>query len=95
MSDADFNVQATGDELQTAIMTLKPGDESGPKSNEHAKSEQVLYVVSGAVTAEVGEKKWIMMPGESTIVPRDVAHRFSNEGAETAVTFNVYSPPAY
>ena len=95
MSDDWFKVEQTGDELQTAIMTLKPGTQSGPKSNEHAQSEQVLYVVSGAVTAEVGDKKWVMMPGESTIVPRNAPHRFSNEGAEPAVTFNVYGPPAY
>ena len=81
--------------MTSATMTLKPGDESGPKSKEHAQSEQVLYVVSGAVTAEVGDRKWVMMPGESTIVSRGVPHRFSNEGTEIAVTFNVYGPPAY
>ena len=90
-----FKVEETGDELQTAIMTLKPGASSGPMSNEHAQSEQVLYVVSGEVTAEVGNRTWVMRSGDSTIVPRKVPHRFRNDGTEAAVTFNVYGPPAY
>ncbi len=90
-----FKVKETGDELQTAIMTLKPGAASGPMSNEHAQSEQVLYVISGEITAEVGNRTWVMRSGDSTIVPRKVPHRFRNEGTEAAITFNVYGPPAY
>lgn len=90
-----FTVKETGEALQTAMMTLRPGAASGSMSNEHPQSEQVLYVVSGLVTAEIGDRKWVMQPGDSTIVPRSVPHRFRNEGSEPAITFNVYGPPAY
>lgn len=90
-----FSVIQTSEAVQTATMRLKPGAASGPMGNEHAQSEQVLYVVEGEVTAEIGDRKFVMRPGESVIVPRNVPHRFRNESTETALTYNVYSPPAY
>ena len=68
---------------------------SGPLGNEHAQSGQVLYVVEGEVTAEIGGSKFVMRAGDSVIVPRNVPHRFRNESTQTALTYNVYSPPAY
>jgi mannose-6-phosphate isomerase-like protein (cupin superfamily) len=76
-------------------MVLAPGESSGPKSNEHAESEQVLFVTSGEIEAEIGERRFVMRAGDSAIVPKRVAHRFTNAGKESAITFNVYTPPAY
>jgi mannose-6-phosphate isomerase-like protein (cupin superfamily) len=90
-----FEVLETLGELQTAAMILAPGESSGPKMNEHPASEQVLFVMSGEVEAEIGDRKFLMTAGDSTIVPKHVAHRFTNAGKEAAVTFNVYTPPAY
>lgn len=90
-----FSVVKTGEGAQTAIMTLGPGEASGEKANEHVASEQVLYVVSGEIRAEVGDQTFVLSAGDSTIVPKGVAHRFSNQGSGAAETFNVYSPPAY
>lgn len=95
MSEEWFRVVETGASVQSAYMRLEPGTASGPLGNEHAQSEQVIYVVRGTVVAEIGDRKWVMQPGESAIVPRNAPHRFRNEGSEAAVTFNVYSPPAY
>jgi mannose-6-phosphate isomerase-like protein (cupin superfamily) len=95
MSEDWFSVIETGDTLQSAYMRLEPGTASGPMGNEHAESEQILYVVRGTVVAEVGGRTWVMQPGDSVVVRRNVPHRFRNEGSEAAVTFNVYSPPAY
>ena len=91
-----FDVLGTGAGIQTAVMDLKPGGgESGRKTNEHPRSEQVLFVVEGEVEAEIGEERRTLRAGDSVIVPRDVPHRFSNKTGRTARTFNVYSPPAY
>ncbi len=77
-------------------MVLQPGEESGPrKENEHAQSEQVLYLAEGTLEAEIGERTFGMRAGDSAIVGKGVAHRFVNRGSAPAVTFNVYSPPAY
>jgi mannose-6-phosphate isomerase-like protein (cupin superfamily) len=90
-----FEVLQTEGEVQTAAMILAPGESSGPKMNEHPASEQVLFVMAGEIDAEVGNRKFRMTAGDSTIVPKRVAHRFSNAGNEPAITFNVYTPPAY
>ncbi len=94
-SSAGFSVLENGSGLQTAVITLDPGEASGSYGNEHPESEQVLFVVHGSLEAEVGKKRFSMRAGDSTVVPRGAAHRFINRSAERAVTFNVYSPKAY
>jgi mannose-6-phosphate isomerase-like protein (cupin superfamily) len=76
-------------------MTLAPGEGSGPKENEHPRSEQVLYLVEGELHAEVGDRVFTMKAGDSVIVGKDEPHRFENRSLRPAVTFNVYTPPAY
>ena len=90
-----FSVIDTSQASQTAWMELAPGEASGPKENEHAASEQVLYLVEGELHAELGERTLRMRAGDSVIVGKRVPHRFENRAARPAVTFNVYTPPAY
>jgi mannose-6-phosphate isomerase-like protein (cupin superfamily) len=90
-----FKVLQTGKRSQTAVMTLKPGAESGPMGNEHPKSEQILFVVSGQLVAEIGTKRRTLKAGDSVLVPLRARHRFVNKSQRPAVTFNVYAPPAY
>ncbi len=90
-----FAVLETAQKSQTAVMTIGPGESSGPKENEHPQSEQVLYLVEGELEAEIGERSFKMRAGDSVIIPTDVPHRFSNLSDKPALTFNVYSPPAY
>lgn len=94
-SNSWFAVMQTGELAQTAVITIGPGESSGPKENEHPRSEQVLYLVEGELHAEVGDRSFIMRAGDATIVARKVPHRFTNRTREPALTFNVYTPPAY
>ena len=90
-----FKVLQTGKRSQTAMMTLKPGEESGPMGNDHPQSERVLFVVSGQLVAEIGTKRRTLKAGDSAHVPLRARHRFVNVSKRPAVTFNVYAPPAY
>jgi mannose-6-phosphate isomerase-like protein (cupin superfamily) len=90
-----FKVLQTGRKSQTAMMVLKPGEESGPIGNDHPSSEQVLYVASGQVVAQIGTQRRTLKAGDSLIVPLRARHRFVNKSKQTVVTFNVYAPPAY
>jgi len=94
-SQSWFSVLQTAEVSQTAVMAIGPGEESGPKQNEHPKSEQVLYVIEGELEAEIGERSFTLRAGDSTIVRRDVPHCFRNRTHKPALTFNVYAPPAY
>ncbi|HEX3672369.1 MAG TPA: cupin domain-containing protein [Candidatus Cybelea sp.] len=95
VQDSGFSVIDNGSSLQTAVMVLLPGEESGPLGNEHPKSEQVLFVHEGSVEAQIGDKIFEMSAGDSAIVPKDATHRFINRSQTRAVTFNVYAPKAY
>lgn len=90
-----FDVLVTGDGCQTAMMALEPGESSGERNNEHPQSEQILLVIEGEVTAEIGDEKARLTAGDVVIVPRKAPHRFTNGGDGKALTFNVYVPPAY
>jgi len=90
-----FAVLDTADQTQTAVMTLKPGQESGEKGNEHAQSDQVLYVISGELNAEIGSESGTLRAGDVVIIPAGAPHRFRNSGEATVQTLNVYAPPAY
>ena len=90
-----FEVLQTSRQSQTAGMTLKPGEESGPKGNDHPKCEQVLLVLEGEVVAQVGDERRTLKAGDVVVVPAGASHRFVNEGKAPAFTFNVYAPPAY
>ena len=90
-----FEVLQTGDRSQTAMMTLKPGAATGDRAEAHEKSDQVLLVLDGELEGEVGVERPQLNKGDVIIIPAGVKHRFVNRGGKDAVTFNVYSPPAY
>ena len=90
-----FKVLQTTPRSQTAVMKLARGQATGEKPETHDKSEQVILLVTGELSAEIGGKRSRMKAGDVMIVPPRVKHRFTNNGRELAVTFNVYSPPEY
>ena len=90
-----FEVLQTISKTQTATMTLSPGKSSGPKGNEHPKSDQVLLVLEGELLAEIDSEKATLRRGDVVIVPAGAAHKFTNHSESKVITFNVYAPPAY
>jgi mannose-6-phosphate isomerase-like protein (cupin superfamily) len=90
-----FEVLQTSEQSQIAMMTLAPGDSTGEKAEAHNKSEQVLLVLEGELTGQVGDERPTLEKGNVIIIPAGVKHRFTNRTEKPAVTFNVYAPPAY
>jgi mannose-6-phosphate isomerase-like protein (cupin superfamily) len=90
-----FKVLQTAPRTQTAVMKLGPGQATGAQPEAHEKSDQVILLVAGELSAEIGGKRSRMKPGDVMIIPPRVKHKFTNSGEEPAVTFNVYSPPEY
>lgn len=92
---SSFKVLETHDGVQTAVMRLKHGQESGPFGNEHPASVQALFVIRGELDAQIGHERFWMREGDSVIVRRGVAHRFIGASPDDAILLNVYVPPAY
>ena len=90
-----FSVLQTSRKTQTAVMTLGPGQSSGEKSEAHEKSEQVLIVLKGEVSAEVEGRTKTLKKHDVILIPAGTKHKFTNKSRETCVTFNTYSPPEY
>jgi mannose-6-phosphate isomerase-like protein (cupin superfamily) len=90
-----FRVLQTTKRNQTAVMTLDPGQSSGDGPEAHASSDQVLLLIHGELSAEIGGKRSRMKSGDVVIIPPRVQHRFTNRCDQPAVTFSVYSPPEY
>ena len=90
-----FEVLQTSERSQTAMMTLASGDATGASAEAHEESDQVLLMLDGELAGEVGDQRPALKKGDVIIVPAGVKHRFVNHAAKPAVTFNVYSPPAY
>jgi mannose-6-phosphate isomerase-like protein (cupin superfamily) len=90
-----FEVLQTGERSQTAMMTLQPGDATGEKPEAHKNSDQVLLVLEGELNGEVGDERPHLKKGDVIVIPADAKHRFVNRGDAPAMTFNVYSLPAY
>ena len=90
-----FEVLQTSQRTQTAMMMLAPGEKTGRKAEAHAKSDQVLLVLSGKLSGTVGPETVSMKKGDTILIRAGTPHRFENPGRRRAITFNVYSPPEY
>jgi mannose-6-phosphate isomerase-like protein (cupin superfamily) len=90
-----FQLLQTTERSQTAMMTLEPGAATGEKAEAHDKSDQVLLVLEGELIGELGDERPRLSNGDVIVIPAGTKHRFANASQKPAVTFNVYSPPAY
>jgi mannose-6-phosphate isomerase-like protein (cupin superfamily) len=90
-----FSVLQTSKNTQTAVMTLMPGQSSGPEMEAHKTSEQVLLVLEGEVLAELESRVKTLKAYDVILIPAGTKHKFTNQGKTKCLTFNTYSPPEY
>jgi mannose-6-phosphate isomerase-like protein (cupin superfamily) len=90
-----FEVMQTHKRAQTAMMTLAAGEATGVRPEAHSKSDQILLLLEGQLSGSVGQQRPRLKKGDVIIIPAGVKHRFKNPARKPAVTFNVYTPPAY
>ena len=74
-------------------MRLGPGESTGEHAEAHEDSEQLLLLLQGSLSAEIGPEHLAMIVGDTVIIPAGI--KFTNSGTTIAVTFNVYCPPEY
>ena len=91
-----FKVLLESDKVQAAMMSLRPGESSSAKvENEHPKSEQWLYVISGSGRATAGHRSKTIRAGSLLLIETGEPHRITNTGRRSLATINFYAPPAY
>src|SRR5437868_3321429 len=91
---AKFAVLATTRSLQAAAMTLQPGSQSDSEvSNEHSRSEQWLFVVSGTATVRVGKRRGAirsikLATNSLLLIEKGELHQIENTGKTPLKTIN-------
>jgi mannose-6-phosphate isomerase-like protein (cupin superfamily) len=82
--------------VQSAMMALSPGQSSSDEpENEHPKSEQWLFVITGTGRARVAGRTVQLKTGSLLLVEKGEPHQITNTGKTPMKTINFYSPPAY
>jgi len=92
---AFFKVLAGTRSAQAAMMVLQPGQSSGEPQNEHPRSEQWLFVISGSGTALVNKRRLSIRANSLLLIEKGEIHQITNSGRRPLVTINFYAPPAY
>ena len=77
---------------------MRPGSRttsSDEPENEHPKSEQWLFVVSGSGDATVGRRRIKLSEGLLLLIEKGERHQILATGRAPLRTINLYGPPAY
>lgn len=96
-----FDLLVATSAAQAVKMTLRPGAASDDEpSNEHPKSEQWLFVISGSGAAIIGKRRGALRrvrltPNSLLVIEKGELHQIKNTGRRALVTLNFYVPPAY
>lgn len=88
-----FEVLGQTDLSQIAVMTIKPGQDSGPE--ELHRGDQIVYVVEGEAQVLVGDKTYKLTPGMVAVVPKQTRHHIYNSGKTDLFFLTIYTPPEY
>jgi len=96
-----FDLLAATRSAQAAKMTLRPGAASDSEpSNEHPRSEQWVFVISGTGEAIIGKRRdslrrVVLRDNSLLLIEKGELHQIKNTGRRALVTINFYVPPAY
>jgi mannose-6-phosphate isomerase-like protein (cupin superfamily) len=97
----EFNILFNTPNAQAAMMTLRPGGVSDEEpSNEHPRSEQWLFVISGSGEASIGKRRGQLRrvklsENSLLLIEKGEQHQIRNTGRKHLRTLNFYAPPAY
>jgi mannose-6-phosphate isomerase-like protein (cupin superfamily) len=89
-----FSVETESAHCQTAVMTLRPGEDGGQEPEGHI-GDQVLFVAEGEVTVMTEHEEMRARAGTVVTIPARTPHRVRNAGSTVALLLCVYSPPSY
>jgi transcriptional regulator with XRE-family HTH domain len=81
--------------LQVIIGEFEPGGSTGDEPYTHGDSEELLVVLSGVVSLQLGTELFELSTGDSIDYRSSVPHRLTNLGGDPAEVMWIISPPSY
>lgn len=88
-----FEILATTPQSQVGVMTIKPGEDSGPEDAH--PGDQIVYIIEGEAEIETEGEKVRLAGGMAGIIPAKAPHHIYNRGTEDLFFLTIYTPPAY
>jgi len=67
----------------------------GVPRHTHTREDEVYFVFTGELEVTVGEKSFVLRPGDSLVAPRDIPHELRNSGNITNHYLLVFSPSGF
>lgn len=61
----------------------------------HTREDEVYFVLAGELEVTVGEKTFVLQPGDTLLAPRDIPHQLRNSGNLTNHYLLVFSPSGF
>ena len=74
-------------------VSLAPGM-SVPR-HTHTRENEAYFVLAGELEVTVGEKTFVLRPGDALLAPRDIPHQLRNSGNTTNHYLLVFSPSGF
>ncbi len=69
-----------------------PPHTDGPSRHVHTREDEGIYVISGVLTAEVGDETFEVGPESFLWLPRNVPHTFANLGDDEVWSVGLINP---
>ena len=92
---APWQVLAGGDRTAGSVIfgeARLSGHSSGPGLHVHTREDEAVFIIRGAMTFVVGERRFRAGEGELVWLPREVPHTFANLDDEPVRAFGVTTP---
>src|SRR5215469_691142 len=74
-------------------VSLAPG--MAVPRHTHTREDEVYFVLDGELEVGVGEKTFVLRPGDTLLAPRDIPHELRNSGDATNHYLLVFSPSGF
>ena len=81
--------------LEVVSATFEAGGSTGDEPYTHGDSEELLVVLEGVVSLQLGSEVFELSTGDSIDYRSSVPHRLVNIGGDPAEVMWIISPPSY
>jgi mannose-6-phosphate isomerase-like protein (cupin superfamily) len=88
-----FEVLQITENSQIAVMTIKPGGDSGADGKH--KGDQIVYIIEGEGKIKIPEEEIELIAGELAIIPEKTDHLVINTGKSDLFFLTIYAPAEY
>ncbi|WP_280587286.1 cupin domain-containing protein [Halorubrum sp. Boch-26] len=90
VDDVFLTQGAVGEDTSIQRFVIEPGAEVPEHDHPH---EQIGVITGGAITFVVDGEDSVVEAGDTYVIPGDEPHAARNDGDETVVGYDIFSPP--